>query len=254
MEDFIKDIFPFGYDENLLCHYTNFDKLCSILSTMTLRISSYEQSNDIGELCNNILQIEKGLKFRNNNITSHIKEKCGYISFSKTTYDDENGLSVGYLIPSMWGLYADEYKGACLVIDKDKLIEENTQLLERLFYKFLDVNYVVDQSLQIQANKNWEQIIKEEYQYILGTKHQSWSYEQECRLVGMNLPSSLSLKNGVIKGVVMGSRTTDLNKRQLLNILEDTNLPCYEQISKKCFVQVTQFSKRLFTTELGTYF
>lgn len=112
-----------------LCHYTSFNNLCSILSTMTLLISSYKNSNDMAELDSNIASILNSNKTCE--IEQYIANQCGYISFSTNIWDTKNNIisKFGYLIPSMWGIYADKSRGACLVLDKDILLQENAQML-----------------------------------------------------------------------------------------------------------------------------
>ena len=239
-----------------LCHYTSFNNLCSILSTMTLRIGSYKNSNDIAELDSNIsciLDINKPSK-----IEQYIANQCGYISFSTNLWDTQNDAisKVGYLIPSMWGIYADKSRGACLVLDKDILLQKNAQILSRAkWFEFIDVSYQQYQGLKLVPKlESIADIVRQHYKHIIGVKHDSWSFEQEHRFIGCGLPPTLSLKNGVIRGIVVGKQSSIEDKNKLLSILNEENLACYNQIDKSRFVVQEIIGANVYTTDFGVYF
>lgn len=254
-KEFNLSVRVFGAD-NYLCHYTSFDSLCSILSTMTLRVSSFARSNDIGELENNISCILSSEKVRQ--VEQYIENHCNYVSFSidKRIHAKYANPKCGYLIPSMWGIYADKSQGACLVIDEKALIHENNSALSHAkWYKFIDITYSKFQNLQIVSSQDTpNEITQELYMHLLGTKHVSWSSEQERRLIGVDLPQALSLKNGVIRGVVIGKRATEEQKEILLSVLNDPNLSCYNQLERDIFVRQEIIGANIYTTNRGTYF
>lgn len=41
----------------------------------------------------------------------------------------------------MWGHYAENSEGVCIVIDKESFISKNQTILDRYFHKFDDVKY-----------------------------------------------------------------------------------------------------------------
>ena len=239
-----------------LCHYTSFNNLCSILSTMTLRISSYKNSNDMAELDSNIASILNSNKTCE--IEQYIPNQCGYISFSTNIWDTKNNIisKFGYLIPSMWGIYADKSRGACLVLDKDILLQENAQMLSHAkWFEFIDISYQQYQGLKlVSKTESIEDIARKNYKHILGVKHDSWSFEQEHRCVGDSLPPTLSLKNGVIRGIVVGKQSSTKDKNKLLSILNDESLACYNQIDKSRFVVQEIIGANVYTTDFGVYF
>ena len=245
----------FGSD-NYLCHYTSFASLCSILSTMTLKVSSFANSNDIGELESNISCILDNNKVKE--VESYVENHCGYISFSMNKEADTpyTNPKYGYLIPSLWGIYADKSQGVCIVIDEKSLIEENKDALSHANWnKLIDVSYTRFQSSKLASSKDSpEEIVHSYSQHILGTKHSSWSHEQERRFIGADLPQTLSLKNGVIRGVVIGKRVSSQQKKQLLLTLNNPHLACYNQLENSLFVRQEILGGNIFTTELGTYF
>lgn len=242
--------------KNLLSHYTNFANLCSIISTMTLKVSSFARANDIGEIESNISCILNNSKAKE--VESYIENHCGYISFSTNKGADTpcTNLKYGHLIPCLWGIYADKSQGACIVIDEEALIEENKNVLSRAaWHKFIDISYTRFQNLKLTYSKDSpENIVHAMSQHILGTKHSSWSQEQERRFVGAKLPQTLSLKNGVIRGVVIGKRVSIIQKHFLLSTLINPHLACYNQLDKNLFVRQEILGGNIFTTELGTYF
>lgn len=243
-------------DKNYLCHYTSFDNLCMILSTMTLKVSSFSNSNDIAELENNITCMLDS--YKKEEVKRYVKEHCGYISFSinEEIYGHNRNPQFGYLIPSMWGIYADRSKGACLVLDEDIFKSVNKTALSNAKWGDIEtINYTPFQPLKLASSKDTSlEIIKKEYKHILCTKHTSWKHEQERRLVGVDLPHTLSLKGGVIRGIVIGQCTTDENKRRLLSIMNDQNLACSGLLDKKTFVKQIVAGTNIYTTEEGIYF
>lgn len=243
-------------DKNYLCHYTSFDSLCMILSTMTLKVSSFSNSNDIAELESNIACILNS--YKEEEVKRFVKEHCGYISFSinKEIYGQSQNPQFGYLIPSMWGIYADKSKGACLVLDEDIFKSVNNTVLSNAKWEaFETISYTPFQNLKLASSKDTSlEIIKKDYKHILCTKHASWGHEQERRLVGVDFPHTLSLKGGIIRGIVMGQCTTDEHKQRLLSIIHDQNLACYGQLDEKIFVKQIVKGTNVYTTEEGTYF
>ena len=251
------DLYPniFG-SSDYLCHYTSFNNLCSILSTMTLRIGSYKNSNDIAELDSNISSLLDTNK--QSEVEQYIANQCGYISFSTHIWDTQNDVisKVGYLIPSMWGIYADKSRGACMILDKDTLIKENAQMLSLAnWFDFIDIFYHQYQALKlVPKTESIEDVVRQNYKHIIGVKHDSWSFEQEHRFIGCGLPPTLSLKNGVIRGIVVGKQSSIEDKNKLLSILNDENLACYNQIDKSRFVVQEIIGANVYTTDFGVYF
>lgn len=240
-------------NKNYLCHYTSFANLCSILSTMTLRICSFAKSNDIGELESNISCILNSKHVYK--IEQYIENHCGYISFStnkKFSTKFSNPL-YGYLIPSMWGIYADKSQGACLVIDEKSLIKENRQLLLcAKWYEFRNISYAKFQGHKlVLSTEDPEEITHSMCRHLLCTKHKSWNHEQERRLVGADLPRSLSLKNNVIRGIVIGKRFSQEQKNHLTSIIKDSNLACYGQINENMFVCQELLGGNVYTSDFG---
>lgn len=244
----------FGSD-NYLCHYTSFANFCSILSTMTLKVSSFVKSNDIGELESNVSCL---LGDKTKEVESYVENHCGYISFSTNKKADRpyDNPKYGYLIPSLWGIYADKSQGACLIIDEETLIKENKDALSCANWsEFIDVSYTRSQCRQLVSGKDSpEEIVHFMLPHILGTKHSSWSHEQERRLVGAELPQTLSLKNGVIRGVIIGKRISADQKQYLFSTLNNPHLACYNQLDKDLFVRKEIIGGNIYTTKKGKFF
>ena len=254
-EEFVLNSNVFGTN-TYLCHYTSFEKLCNILSTMTIRVSLFAKANDIAELESNISCIVNDEL--EHDMEQYIENRCGYISFStdKMGYAKLKNSRIGYLIPSMWGIYADKSQGACLILDEKELIKENKlSLSQAKWYKFVNVSYKQFQNPKLISKvTSPEKITYSHYEHILGTKHQSWSHEQERRLIGADLPHSLSLKNGVIQGIILGKHVSLEQKLYLHTIISDFNLVCYGQIDENHIVRQEILGANIFTTDFGTCF
>ena len=222
---------------------------------MTLSVGSYDNVNDIGELESNISCL------MNQNITAdvekYIKKNCGFISFStnKRRYRKYLNPRYGYLIPSMWGIYADKSKGACLIIDEQALKAVNADSLSHaLWYNFLNVKYKRFQGHKIVSIQDTPEFITHNLQtHLLGQKHISWAFEQERRLIGVGLPSSLSLQDSVIVGIIMGKFVSPQQKNHLNSILNNPKEACYN-LDKRIFVRQEILGANMYTTEMGNYF
>jgi hypothetical protein len=227
-----------------------------MLSTMTIKVGSFARVNDIAELENNISCILDSHK--EEEVKRYVKEHCGFISFSinKEMYGPNRNPQFGYLIPSMWGIYADKSQGACLVLDEELLKSVNAKVLsEAKWHNFVDIGYTPYQGLKLANSKEKPlEIIQKDYNHILCTKHASWGHEQERRFVGVDTPHTLSLKGGVIRGIIIGQCATDEHKEQLLSVLDDPNLACYGQLDKKIFVKQIIKGTNVYTTYEGRYF
>lgn len=125
-------------------------------------------------------------------------------------------------VPSMWGLYASERKGYCIIYRKDKLLESvsgicmNDKIL-------LDVQYTKSVPIlspdDLKGNK---MLVK-----LLATKEQSWNYEEETRIVtdecGRNdIPAS------ALYGIIFGLQMSERDKQKIKDALIGRNIKFYQ--------------------------
>jgi len=111
--------------KELLFHYTKLDTaLFDILPHQKLLLNSVAKMNDIYEVRNSINALIKSNnwfdKLGYNNSFEYLKKnKIKLLSFSQDS-DKKRGFDNSL----MWSFYGDNYKGVCLVYDKEKLIED----------------------------------------------------------------------------------------------------------------------------------
>lgn len=129
-------------------------------------------------------------------------------------------------VPSMWGMYAPERKGYCIIYRKDKLMEAvsgicmNDKIL-------LDVQYTkAIPTLSPDDFKDKKMLVK-----LLATKEQSWSYEKETRIVTdecgrHEVPAS------ALYGIIFGSQMSEQDKQKIKGALIGRNVKFY-QLSRK---------------------
>ena len=104
--------------DGLLFHFTKAESFFKIMEDMTLLPSSFEKLNDLNE--GNIHNMGMNRNFMvMYNAEKCIKEKCHIISFSQN-YEINGYCIEGTNHPAMWGHYADNSNGVCIVINKDK--------------------------------------------------------------------------------------------------------------------------------------
>jgi len=151
-----------------LCHYTNEKSAEIIISTMALRFGKISESNDPIEMkrfssCGMDPDLSADDKERNrvsNQLMEYLNKILQVICFSEGTIknakfgafvygesfeiDLEDGLihpgnihnfweRPPYYLPRMWAQYGDNHKGACLIFDKNKLINQIVEQTRDLY-------------------------------------------------------------------------------------------------------------------------
>ena len=129
-------------------------------------------------------------------------------------------------VPSMWGLYASERRGYCIIYRKDKLLESvsgicmNDKIL-------LDVQYTKSvPTLSPDDFKGNKMLVK-----LLATKEQSWIYEEETRIVTdecgrHEIPAS------ALYGIIFGSQMSEQDKQKIKDALIGRNVKFYQLSGK----------------------
>lgn len=171
-------------------HYTTFESAIKILESQKLLFSKFERLNDINEsyrpiFCNN--------KKDRNGFNSIIAQ---YRQISLTI---DLQYHRGFGIPAMWGHYADDGNGACIVIDKNKLcthITDNNYSSGNVEY-----NNDYDNSIVIGDEPIKDFLQKYEHELFF-KKSYDWSYEQEFRIISKYANESISLKGCLIAIII----------------------------------------------------
>lgn len=151
-----------------LYHFTNFEAACKILASKTLRLSQMNRMNDVNESFRMIYSRSEDVFFSWS--TSGAK-------YSQLGFSEDTGKTLGFLNLPMWGYYADKGRGVCIVLDKNKVINE---LQTRKFWHG-KVRYVrrYDNDLIISSEKE----IDRRYRSVFFRKDNAWKHENEYRVV-----------------------------------------------------------------------
>lgn len=188
------------YNKRFLYHYTNAESLISILHTMSIKTSSFENLNDLNEA--SIYNFYLG-GYKEIFVDRIIKDRCRVFSFTRDSDEPR-----GFNHPGMWAYYADNNKGACLVFDEKAFRDINANLFQSDKDVWLEnVEYngkfeVDDETIETMDN---EQFIRHNYRKLFMTKHPDWAHECEKRLVGLDLPEFIPIGDA-LKGVILGNK------------------------------------------------
>ena len=225
---------PPDYDNGLLYHFTNAEALFKILESMTLKLSSMSSVDDLNEKC--ICCRDDGWGINGINIEKYVEQECKTLSFSRNYYEGEerpSNVQSAINLPRMWAEYADKNRGACIIINERRFLEENQAVLKNTFYDISDVVYhamLYDGS--IIANDNPEQFVKQHYKHILFRKHKDWQGQHERRLfcIGSDI-KYLSIAEslyGICLGANFGKNTESIDG--LISTLINSSNQCYNRM------------------------
>jgi len=114
------------------------------------------------------------------------------------------------------------------MFDKEKLIQSSLEF-EKVAYK--NIPPEVDFFDQYKKSKNNEDM---DLGKFLLTKHTGWAYEKEFRSVSFKIDKnssklgfSIQLKNNSLKGIVMGSKVSQVDKSLLVTLSEEFGFELY---------------------------
>jgi len=203
-------------DDMFLYHFTNAESLMRIIESMTLKMSSFENLNDLNEKEVNFIlkDWQKGLE-----IQEYISANCQLISFSQNFKKNDAVCECGCNHPRMWAQYADNNKGACIVINEKKFIERNKSILNNIFWKINNVKYEpYIYNLELFDSSNPKNFIVKNYKRIFFNKHNDWKQEDERRLFCIGGHNFLSIDN-CIEFICLGNKFESKYYNQLSDIL-----------------------------------
>lgn len=209
---------PYKSDKKLLYHYTGPEKLLKILESLQLKFSKFDNLNDLNEIEVNF-QITD-FKFEIN-IQEYIIQKCRLISFSKDYIKGHFIEEWGINHPRMWAQYADNNKGACIVLNEEKLLEKNQFLKECDFFRLEDVQYDFwTLNDNIENIKDPEEVIKQNFRRIFFKKSKDWELERERRLFILGNIEYLDINN-CIEYICLGFRFNQFG--ELINLISENH-------------------------------
>lgn len=126
-------------------------------------------------------------------ISKAVRENCKVLCFTK----EPNKSIWGFELSRMWAYYGARHKGVCLLLDKQKFLEENKHFINPKLFK--EINYyefdiddpylepkMVDyiKMAEIGKKKYLDEIfIPDNVDYLYFTKNKEWDSEHEIRLI-----------------------------------------------------------------------
>ena len=158
--------------------------------------------------------------------------------------------TTSYHNSSLWGHYADGHKGVCLIFraaeterpDRkvhfhvanyvDRLPEVDffrsigaagtvpLNLVRKLWYT--DENGTISECAPQGHENAWKQTLWERFIRPVTTKTKDWQYENECRTIAIDCENDpiRSYNFGLLKGIIFGTRTSDEDKRAIIEIVK----------------------------------
>ena len=161
-----------------LYHYTSLSSAISILSTSKLLMSNLEGLNDINE---SYRLLQTYFKTGDNAEVTEDRLKAAENELKKywqASLSNDKDLP-GFAIPAMWGHYGERGFGACIVLDKQILLQN----LSPDKYTYNAISYLEDYNGEICIDGDPVEYFKRNKEKIFFRKTKDWEYEQEFRVI-----------------------------------------------------------------------
>jgi hypothetical protein len=187
-----------------------------------LSLNDYIQSNQLEWLYNENEVKRNGFsKFFLNSWRYSLRNRFGISCFSKTMFE-----------PLMWSHYADNYKGFCLVFDKEELFEGLKELGYSTEFHEIDYKNIPTVSLFEEDDKFKFKSDHNLFKY----KSSNWSYEKEVRIV-MSLPwyhefpnTTLNIYHSSLRSIIYGANMDEKDIDAIAYILRHN--PEYSHVTE----------------------
>lgn len=196
-----------------LYHYTSFSSAMKILQSHTLLFGRLKDMNDINELYRPLAFYYHPRHDNRNNDDIHKKMKEDYYKYQQISLTMD-GNRMGFDIPAMWGHYAQNGNGVCLVFDKAKLITYLDEEKRQRHIVYDDIKYTKDYSPEINydidPNNNLIVFGEEEEKDYFFHKTEDWSYEQEFRVIiksDSDEREKLNFKNSLLSIIMHNAKS-----------------------------------------------
>ena len=240
--------------DGALFHFTSWKNFQLIMNGLSLLPSSFGNLNDLNEANVNNMNMNENFVVMYD-AERYIKERCRLLCFTQNY--EINGIGQeGTNHPAMWAHYANNSDGVCIVIDKDKFIKRNRQILDTHFYQFEDVSYSIsntpdDEEIDYNA-KTSEEFIKNNWKGLFFLKHKDWENEDEHRLFIMGYDGKLSI-GGCIKYIVLGRKLflDGVKMKSIMDMIVDSSSACYHKFVPHSFATVSYNTSGYFTHEIS---
>ena len=240
--------------DGTLFHFTSWKNFQLIMNALSLLPSSFGNLNDLNEAnVNNMNMTENFMVMYD--AEKYIKERCHLLCFSQNY--EINGIGQeGSNHPAMWAHYAENSDGVCIVIDKEKFIKTNRQILDTHYYQFEDVSYSIintldDEEIDYKVETP-EEFIKNNWKGLFFLKHKDWENEDEHRLLIMDYEGKFSI-DGCIKYIVLGRKVflDNTKMKSIIDMVVDPSHPCYHRFIPHSFATVSYNTSGYFTHEIS---
>ena len=164
----------------ILYHYTKFESALKILASRTLLMNPLANTNDINEVEKYFYSHYTSVSF-DKRLYDELK-KHQLLCFCQDGFDRANNDFLGYNVSSMWGHYANNYNGCCLMFDKERLISKNEYLI--LYSGKIAYNGQNHQCIDCNCREDEiPNFVKNNHELFFFKKTEDWSNEQEFRIV-----------------------------------------------------------------------
>lgn len=243
-----------------LYHYTTIEKLLLyILPQKELKFSNIRYTNDPYEsyergfhMCDdlNLMEREREIYMKvflenQKKFADTLRNEIRIICCSKDalpqTYDVIRNSGRGFLKPRMWAQYANNNKGVCLVLNKNKLIKQFENNFKDTFHISKDIVYefnyeMIERSYNAYTfntselkDSTFEQVVENKIinfsDIYYFSKHPDWKEENEYRfLVRADSGADLTLKlDGILESIILGIEAEEILSKSIDIMLNKFN-------------------------------
>ena len=165
-----------------LYHYTNLNSFLKIWRYKHLLFSTSHKrtNNDIFEKQKYITIAGDALSVNRKHLESFWASIDNYKQISLTM--DYDSFIQGCMSPMMWGQYADKAKGVCIEFDYNKLMQH---IEPKMLHNVVSYVSILPEPLKITQAEvmDFDSFFMKNRKDIFFTKHNSWSHENEYRIV-----------------------------------------------------------------------
>ena len=232
----------FFRENKWLYHFTKFDTALKIIRSMRLKYSILSQTNDICE--NAKIIYNESFGDCEDGIFKDIKHNI-YLYRQISLSEDKNVFGRrGFDLQQMWGLYADNGYGVCLVFDKNEFITSlpSSSIHDEVVYK---THLTPDTFFKVENKNEIDTFIRKNIRTIFFNKRKEWEHEQEYRIINKFECEGCDMfhdfKN-ILKYVILcNSKTIDSNE-SILNSCEYCYLKRILPPSIKILIYSSSFS------------
>lgn len=196
-----------------LYHYTSMRNAISILASKRLFMGKLSNMNDVME---SFRPISAVIAYDDEEVFEWLNDAQKELGSYRQASFTVDGRYLGFAISSMWGHYADSGYGACIVLDKSRLI---SSLSEKGDFHFDNVKYRKNYCNNLRLNRNPAQYFKKNIIKIFFRKRKEWEVEQEFRVIckNQNSPIAIDISDSIAAVIICRAREIDFNNDSIWN-------------------------------------